>query len=378
MGIRHDVEEGLDKYEVTTIEGQPTDEDLNQLTKELTNAAGSVATQNGGGEHGHVGMVVEEAEYITFSRGNTRFVIPINPGPYPLVVDNDAVIRERQIAEHKAEIVEYETYLGVENWMRRKIVKAVDREWLAEIESETMGFNHLTPMALLTHLRNVGGSLDHMDVTELITNLQKPWDGIETPVAYFARGDKYERQLLKVGQPRNPTLRLAFAQSTFQTSGEFEPALREWEAKPAVDRTFANFRVFMQQEYGKHHKQNKSTVQSVGHGIANSVTEKQLNQVDVLEAQAMIFVEFANSLQEQQQKQFKEMMSVLQATLAGKNTPTSTTSATPNVGAQTEGKRKKKLCPHCNTEVYHKPEKCFELEANVAKRPANWVSKKST
>jgi hypothetical protein len=64
MGIQHDVEEGLDKYEVTTIKGQPTDEELNQLSKELTNAAGSVTTQDGGGEHGHVGMVVEEAEYI--------------------------------------------------------------------------------------------------------------------------------------------------------------------------------------------------------------------------------------------------------------------------------------------------------------------------
>ena len=48
MGIRHDVEQGLEKYEITKIDGQPTDEDLNLLTKELTNAAGSVATQNRG------------------------------------------------------------------------------------------------------------------------------------------------------------------------------------------------------------------------------------------------------------------------------------------------------------------------------------------
>jgi hypothetical protein len=68
MGIRHDAEEGLEKYEITKINGQPTDEDLNLLTKELTNATGSVATQNGGGEHGHVGMVVEEAKYITWSQ----------------------------------------------------------------------------------------------------------------------------------------------------------------------------------------------------------------------------------------------------------------------------------------------------------------------
>eukprot|EP00956_Cyclotella_meneghiniana_P015995 scaffold25033_cov43-Cyclotella_meneghiniana.AAC.1 len=54
MGIRHNVEEGLEKYEITKIDGQPGDEELNKLTKELTNALGSVATELGGGEHGHV------------------------------------------------------------------------------------------------------------------------------------------------------------------------------------------------------------------------------------------------------------------------------------------------------------------------------------
>ena len=82
MGIRHDVEQGLEKYEIMKIDGQPTDEDLNLLTKELTNAAGSVATQNGGGEHGHVGMVVDEAEYVTFSKNGEKFLVPTNPGPY--------------------------------------------------------------------------------------------------------------------------------------------------------------------------------------------------------------------------------------------------------------------------------------------------------
>ena len=105
------------------------------------------------------------------------------------------------------------------------IVKSPDNEWLAEVESETMGFNHLSAKALMTHLRNVGGSLDHMNVMELISNIQKPWDAIETPATHFARGDKYERQLLKAGQAKHPNLQLAFALLTFQASGEFEPAL---------------------------------------------------------------------------------------------------------------------------------------------------------
>ena len=373
MGIRHDVEQSLEKYEITKIDGQPTDEDLNRLIKELTNAAGSVATQNGGGEHGHVGMVIDEAEYITFSNGGSRFLIPTNPGPYPASVDTDKVIRERQLAEHKAECIEYETYLGVENFLRRMIVKSIDHEWLAEVESETMGFNHLSPKALLTHLRSVGGTLDHMDVTELFTNIQKPWDGIEAPAALFARGDKFERQLLKVGQSKNPELRLAFALATFHASGEFEPALRDWEAKPKADQTFANFRVFIQKEFGKQHKQNKTTAKSVGHGIANSITDKDIDQIEQLEAQALMIAELANSMKDESQKQFKEMMAMFKESLE-KISPSPTNPKSKKMGAD----KKKKKCPHCGLEVYHKPEACFELEANAAKRPAGWTSKKNT
>ena len=42
------------------------------------------------------------------------------------------------------------------------------------------------------------------------------------------------------------------------------------------------------------------------------------------------------------------------------------------------GGKQKKKCPHCGLEVYHKPEKCSELEANADKRPANWKRKKSS
>ncbi len=76
MGIHHYIKEGLEKYEVTKIEGQPTEVDLCQLTKELTNATGSVANQNRGREHKHVGMVVKEAKYVTFSQGNSSLLFP--------------------------------------------------------------------------------------------------------------------------------------------------------------------------------------------------------------------------------------------------------------------------------------------------------------
>ena len=182
--------------------------------------------------------------------------------------------------------------------------------------------------------------------------------------------DKFERQLLKVGQQKNPNLRLAFALATFHASGEYEPALRDWEAKPKVDQTFVNFCVFIQKEFGKQHKQNKTTAKLVGFGIANSVTDKDVEQIEQLEAQALMIAELANSMQEQNQKQFKEMMELFKATL-DKNSPTP---KNPKTGTE----KKKKKCPHCGLEVYHKPDACYELDANATKRPADWKSKKGT
>ena len=171
MGLRHGVIAGLKKYEITKIEGQPTEEDLTQLILELSNALGSVATKLGCGEHGHVGMVIDEMEYITFSKYGERFIAPTNPGLYPKYPDANAIVREQQIAKHKAKQNEYQTFQGVEAYAWKAIVNAVELEWLAEIKSDTMGYNHLTPKMMLTHLGKVGGMLDHMDVTNLMTHL---------------------------------------------------------------------------------------------------------------------------------------------------------------------------------------------------------------
>ena len=88
----------------------------------------------------------------------------------------------------------------------------------------------------------------------------------------------------------------------FPSSGEFEPALCEWETKPNADQTFVNFMVFLQKEFGKHNKQNKITAKSVGHGIANSITDKEVKQIEQLKAQALFVAKLANSMQEQSQK----------------------------------------------------------------------------
>jgi hypothetical protein len=148
MGIKQDVEASLSDWPLTKIDGEPTEETLSKLETETTEMCASVPTMNGGGQHGHAGMIAERSLFITFSVGITPFVTPSNSGPYPATVSADAATHEKEVAEHKAEYNEFEIFLGVESATRKKNVSAIDPEWLEAIRHPQMGFNHLSPNSL--------------------------------------------------------------------------------------------------------------------------------------------------------------------------------------------------------------------------------------
>ncbi len=71
--------------------------------------------------------------------------------------------------------------------------------------------------------------------------------------------------------------------------------------KPKVDQMFTNFHIFIQKEFRKHHKQNKTTAKSVGYGIASSITNNAIEQMDHLKAQALMIAKLANSMREEKE-----------------------------------------------------------------------------
>ena len=184
-----------------------------------------------------------------------------------------------------------------------------------------------------------------MEITDLNTKMLKPWDGVETPVLMFAKADKYEWQLECHSIPKQPELRLLYAVSTYQVSGQFDAAMHEWHAKPTMDKTFPNFLVYIQNEYTKQVKRNRSTTGSVGKGMANAATEDKLSDA---KAQALVIAKVANVLKEQNNQQMKTMMSMFEKILtamhpAGTSTNTATvpSKAPSNCPPHTK-------CPHCN------------------------------
>ncbi len=83
------------------------------------------------------------------------FSNPADPETYPANVPENAAagVWARAEGEHKEFVREYETFQGVIQATKDVILKAVDHEYLFEIEDKILGFTNQTPKDMLTHLQ---------------------------------------------------------------------------------------------------------------------------------------------------------------------------------------------------------------------------------
>lgn len=375
MGIRADIRDELKKETVTKIHGQPTSHDLTILEKELIAILAGIPTALGGGSFGHVGVIMDETAYLTMTNG-IAFENPANPGVYPagLAANAAATVRARAEAEHKELINQFETFEGVRQGVKDLILEAVDNEYLIEIEHETLGFLNQTPRQMLDHLLTRGGTLDFADTKELLAERDGEWNVSENPQLYFNRVEKAMKGLLRNGITSDPNERRDIALFYLKATGEFDAAVREWEARPAANKTWANIKTFISAEYAKENKQNRLTAKQFK---ANAIEEQAEATEELIAALTDAHTKQMESLIKSTTDTMKEMMLLLK-----ENKNPSKQSDEEKKKKKEEKRRKYKdapVCKHCGKKHPAKAEsECWELEANKESRPSNWTSSKST
>ena len=234
---------------VTKIHGQPTNQDIDRLDDELTAIASSFPSKFGGGLHGHAGLVKSAADYDLFAPG-TPFLTPANPGHYPQGAITAAQRGQRE-AEHKALVTQFQTCVGASKGLKDLILQAVDEDFLLELHAEGIAYLNVTPLQMLTHLRDRWGSMDYVDITALLAECDAPWNAAEVPTKYFNHADKARRQLAHANIQIDERAMMAKALKSFKDAGDFDAAIQEWEARPIATRTYSNLKVVMCAEFSK-------------------------------------------------------------------------------------------------------------------------------
>jgi hypothetical protein len=194
---------------------------------------------------------------------------------------------------HKTLCREYEIYCGVKQALKDIILETVEKDYLLEIEDEILRYLNQTPKQMITHLRNCGGQMDFRDTKKLILEQDSERDTDEVPQVYFNRVEKAIKQLERARIQLNLNKHRDTALYFLKASGEYNAAVREWEAKPETDKTWANRKIFISTKHAKENKQNKLTAKQFKANLikeqANAtkesitnLTEAHTKQMDIL------------------------------------------------------------------------------------------------
>ena len=271
--LRTEIQKKVAEHSVSKIVGQPTMQAIDLLEEELITIPASIATPLGGGDNGHVGLLMDNVEYMAeFTVAAPGFVPPANPrvypaGPFP------AGTRAEQEAQHEKEVEVYQTYLGIGDGLKDLIRVAVDEDYVIELKAEKVGYLRVTAMQMIAHLRARWGSEDFVDKCVLINELNTPWNAAEVPTIYFNRIEKAIKQLARVGVswPREACINSAL--KAFKDTGDYDAEVREWEAKAEIDKIWANVKTMITSEYSKYQCQHATSAKSLGYGSANALED---------------------------------------------------------------------------------------------------------
>jgi hypothetical protein len=166
---------GFPHSSLPKVTGEPIFEDLKFIQWLLNTNDMSVASYEGGGPHGHLGIIMTNEEY--FAIAVYVFPVPNNPGPSAAVVAGmaAAVIAETARLHREATQV-YRTYHNVDQAIKKLIIELFNDEHLNDLSDEVVGYANCTSLQLLTHLLTYYAMLAPTELTQNYARLNTPYD----------------------------------------------------------------------------------------------------------------------------------------------------------------------------------------------------------
>ena len=130
------------------ILGQPTTSTVNQLRQQIAKIAAAVKTTSWGERHGHLALVLNEAEYRSVT-GNPTIVIDrlLAPPIVPIGLTNTMTLTNRATitGTHNLACQEYWKQEALDAIIVDKIVhEAIDPTYVEELEDDYVGYSGLT------------------------------------------------------------------------------------------------------------------------------------------------------------------------------------------------------------------------------------------
>jgi hypothetical protein len=248
------------------ITGEPNYALINDMMQDLYTNAASLPTTLGGGQHGHIGLVMSPILYATISA--EPYIDPANPGPEPLFPANAAEItKENRRTQHKEQRRIYDRATNMEDALKAQVIDTIASPYISEMRNKYTGYLGVSTRDLLDHLLDRYGRITSADITKCKQRMEEPIDSTEPIDVYFQKIDECVQYAAdgRVAFTADQILQTGY--NAISTSGFYHDASKEWRRKPANEKTWVNFKRFFAAEYHDlKEEQRENTSKNTFHG----------------------------------------------------------------------------------------------------------------
>jgi hypothetical protein len=263
---------GFPHSSLPKVTGEPTFEDLKVIRRLLNTNAMSVASYEGGGRHGHLGIIMTNEEY--FAVAVDVFPLPNNPGPSAAVVTGmtAAVITETTRLHREATQV-YRTYHNVDQAIKKLIIEVFDDAYLNALSDEIVGYANCTSLQLLTHLLIYYAMIAPTELTQNYERLNALYDPNQPIETLFQKIQDARAFAVAGGQPYGAAMIVNVAYTLVFNTGFFPDACRAWQSRAIAGKTWAQFKI----DFATAHREfrlTNQTAQQSGFHSANMMIEQ--------------------------------------------------------------------------------------------------------
>jgi hypothetical protein len=232
----------------------------------------SIASYEGRGRHGHLGIIMTNQEY--FAVAVDVFPVPNNPGPSAAVVAGMmAVVIAETTRLHKEAAQVYRTYHNVDQAIKKLIIESCDDAYLNALSDEIVGYANCTSLQLLTHLLTYYAMIAPTELTQNYERLNAPYDPNQPIETLFQKIQDARAFGVAGGQPYGTAMMVNMAYTLVFNTGLFPDACQAWQSRAIPEKNWAQFKLDFTTAHREFRLTNQTAHQS-GFQSANMMIEQ--------------------------------------------------------------------------------------------------------
>lgn len=256
---------------LTSIPSEPTNKTLQLLQQELYANVRAIHSTRGGGENGHLALVMPPDLYL--ARTGMAFATPIDPGDQPTIHVPGAT--SAQITEtnrqYAASLDKNRRYTTVAHELKKQLLLAVDKTYLYILADADFGFADVSCATMLHHLRSTYGRITPEELERNRALLSADWNPDEPMEGFWFMVKEVQRYAVAGAEPITDAAVIRLTLPVFEKTGVFTTAVEKWRDLDETEWTMPRY----QSHFQKANKERlrKLTALTAGyHGAHAAIT----------------------------------------------------------------------------------------------------------